>query len=88
MRINLPLLCLITVLATAEKAQASDEVHPFISSKYSIQVGAFLPRKDFKLTVEDTVPGIDREFDFEKATGFSEDDEVFVAEFKWRFGEK
>jgi len=83
---KLTLLCLVSLLATP--ALAEEEVHPFISSKYSIQLGAFLPRKDFKLTVEGTVAGIDREFDFEKATGFSEDDEVFMAEFKWRFGKK
>jgi hypothetical protein len=86
MTAKLIFLSLVSLIATA--ALADDEVHPFISSKYTIQLGAFLPSKDFKLSVDGSVSGIDREFDFEKATGLRADDEVFMLEFKWRFGEK
>jgi len=80
-------LCLAGLLAATASA-ADEDVHPFISSKYSIQLGAYFPSKDFKLSVDGTIAGASQEFDFEKATGFSEDDEVFMVEFKWRFGEK
>jgi hypothetical protein len=67
---------------------ADDDVHPFMSDKFSVQLGAFLPAKDFKLSVGASVAGAGREFDWEEATGFSDDDEVFMAEAKWRFGQK
>lgn len=86
MTAKLTFLCLVSMLATA--ALADDEVHPFISSKYSIQLGAFLPSKDFNLSVDGSVTGTNQEFDFEKATGLRSSDEVFMLEFKWRFGEK
>ena len=79
-------LCLVSLLTTA--TLADDEVHPFISSKYSIQLGGYFPSKDFKLSVDGSIAGTDQEFDFEKATGLRSDDEVFMLEFKWRFGEK
>jgi opacity protein-like surface antigen len=81
-------IAVLCSLSTGALAQQDAGVHPFISSKYSVQLGAFLPSKDFKLNVDGTIAGIDQEFDFEKATGFSEDDEIFMLEFKWRFGDK
>jgi hypothetical protein len=78
----------VLLVVPAGSAIADDETHPFISDKFSIQVGAFLPSKDFKLSVDGTVAADNQEFDWEAATGFSDDDEVFMAEAKWRFGKK
>jgi hypothetical protein len=76
------------MLGAGVHAQDESNVHPFISSKYSVQAGMFFPSKDFHLSVDGTIAGDNREFDFEKATGISEDDAIFNLEFKWRFREK
>jgi opacity protein-like surface antigen len=78
--------CIICLLALP--AYAQDEVHPFISDKFSVQVGVFLPSKKFELSVDGAVAGIDQEFDWEASTGTEDNDEVFMLEGKWRFGEK
>ena len=79
-------LCLVSLLATA--ANAEDEIHPFISDKFSVQMGAFLPSKGLKLSVDGTAAAANQEFDWEAATGLRDDDEIFMLEGKWRFGEK
>lgn len=76
--------CLVTIPASAQE----QEVHPFISDKFSVQLGAFLPSKDLKLSVDGTVSGRSQEFDWEASTGASDDDDVFMLEGKWRFGKK
>ena len=53
-----------------------------------MQAGVFLPSKDFHLSVDGSVSVVDQEFDFQRATGMSKDDQVFAFEFKWRFGKK
>ena len=82
--------CLSALLLTiaAGHAIADDEVHPFISDKFSVQLGVFMPSKDFKMGVDGSVSGLNREFDWETATGFGKDDEVFMLEAMWRFGKK
>jgi hypothetical protein len=86
MTAKLTFLCLVSLLVTT--ALADDDVHPFISSKYSIQLGVFLPSKDLKLSVDGSIAGGNQEFDFDEATGLRRNDEIFMLEFKWRFGEK
>ena len=67
--------CLLVALlaSSAGLTVAEDEVHPFISDKFSIQLGAFLPSKDFKLSVDGTAVRANQEFDWESATGFGKD---------------
>ena len=75
-------------LASAEIAWAEDGAHPLIADRVFVQAGAYLPSKKLKLTVEGSIQGDGREFDFEKVTGGSDNDEVFELELAWRFGEK
>jgi hypothetical protein len=81
--IALSLACLAAIPAAAQ-----DEVHPFITDKFAVQMGLFMPSKGLNLSVDGTVAGVNQEFDWEAATGFEDDDEVFMLEGKWRFGEK
>ena len=55
--------CIICLLSLP--AYAQDEVHPFISDKFSVQVGVFLPSKKFELSVDGTAAGISREINLE-----------------------
>ncbi len=88
MRIVLQCLSVALLALPIGLANADDEVHPFIDSKYSIGVGAFFPSKDLKLRVDGSVAGPGREFDFNRATRLGDDDELFQAEFKWRYTQK
>jgi opacity protein-like surface antigen len=81
--IALSLACLVAIPAAAQ-----DEVHPFITDKFAVQMGIFMPTKELKLSVDGTVPGINEAFDWEASTGASDDDEIFMLEGKWRFGQK
>ena len=81
-------LAVVLLVIPAGTVLADNEVHPFIADEFSVQLGAYLPSKSFKLSVDGALAGPDQEFDWEKATGFSADDEVFMLEGKWRFGQK
>ena len=76
------------LLSLDSSAQEQSDVHPFISSKYSIQVGAFFPSKDFRIGVDGSVAGNGNDFDFDKSADLNTSDSVFALEFKWRFGRK
>jgi hypothetical protein len=80
--------CVILLTLPLRFAVAEVEVHPFIADDFSVQVGVFRPSKDLKLRVDGSVTRVDQEFDWEAATDFGEDDEVFMLEAKWRFGQK
>ena len=81
-------LSVIALIVPCGLAVADDDVHPFITDTFSVQVGVFMPSKDLKLSVDGTAGVANREFDWEKATGFGQDDEVFMLEAEWRFGQK
>ena len=78
----------VCLFSAQSNAQDESRVHPLISSRYVVQTGMFFPSKNFHLSVDGSVAGANQEFDFEKATGFGESDEVFEIEFGWRFGAK
>lgn len=85
---NLKFVVIFLSSLAVTSALADDQVHPFINSKYSVQAGVFFPSKDVRLRVDGSVATEGREFDFGKATGISEKDEIFEIEFTWRFGKK
>jgi hypothetical protein len=81
-------LSLLFLVIPAGLAVADDQVHPFITDKFSVQMGLFLSSRDFNLSVDGSVAGGSQEFDWETATGIRDDQEVFMLEGKWRFGKK
>jgi len=83
---RISVLCLVCLVATV--ASAEDEVHPFISSKFSLQAGAFFPSKNFDIRVDGTLTGENEQIDFDESLGLGGSDNIFALEFKWRFGEK
>jgi len=81
-------LSVILLTCPASFAVADGTAHPFISDTFSVQLGVFQPSKDLKLSVDGSVSGVNQQFDWEAATGLGRDDEIFMLEGKWRFGEK
>jgi len=79
---------LVFVAATAN-AQSSSDAHPYLSSKFSIDVGVFMPQSTFKIGVGGTVdPAPFDPIDFETELRSDVDEEIAAIQFNWRFGEK
>jgi len=69
-------------------AFAESAVHPFITSKFTVQAGLYYPTQDINLRVDGSLGGENIEFDFDEQLGFRQEDDVFTLEMTWRFGRK
>jgi hypothetical protein len=69
-------------------AFAESVVHPFITSKFTVQAGLYYPTQDLNLRVDGSLGGENIEFDFDEQLGFRQEDDVFTLEMTWRFGKK
>jgi hypothetical protein len=69
-------------------AFAESEVHPFLSSKFTIQAGYYYPTQDLRLRVDGSLGGENVEFDFDEQINLPQEDDVFTLEMTWRFGKK
>ncbi len=77
--IFLPVFCCLLVAPVVASEEAS--VHPFLTGKYSIDIGVFSPTKELAFRADGTagVPGSDIDFDEQFDLGQSED--VFARSF-------
>ena len=84
--IFLMIFCCLLVAPIVASEDAS--VHPFLTSKYSVDIGVFSPTKELAFRADGTagVPGTDIDFDEQFNLGHNED--AFAIEFIWRFGTK
>lgn len=69
-------------------AHAEPGVHPFLTSKFNIQAGVYLPTQDLKLRVDGSLGNENEEIEFDEQLKLRDSDDVFVLEMTWRFGEK
>lgn len=69
-------------------AYAEPGVHPFLTSKFNIQAGVYFPTQDLKLRVDGSLANENEEIDFDEELKLRDNDDVFVLEMTWRFGEK
>ncbi len=79
-------LLFAAVLSTTAAAQDVGDYHPFLTSKFHLGIGAFSPKKSFKIRVDGTIPGDN--VDFEEAARVDGSETTPSADFRWRFGEK
>jgi hypothetical protein len=78
-----------TVVETAGADPSADSgIHPFLSSKFNLSIGGFLPRKDIKLSARGTFEDDEFLIDFDETFEGGETEEVFALYFLWRFGKK
>ena len=84
-RLLLVPLSLIALAATAE-AQSTEDVHPLLEDRFLLDGGFFVPKKEFRLRVDGSVPGED--IDFGDSVDLSTDETSGQLNFRWRFGEK
>lgn len=70
------------------RAADQDNVHPYLTEKFSLDLGMFFPDREFRIRVDGPVGGISDEIDVEGEFGLKRSDETFSLNFGWRFGEK
>lgn len=80
------LICLST--AGTAIAQEADDVHPILTSKYSINIGVFFPERSFEIGVDGSVPSIERDIDISEQFKLSSSETTQAYEIGWRFGKK
>lgn len=69
-------------------AFAESGVHPYLTSKFNIQAGAYFPGQEISIRVDGSAGMENEEIDFDRQLTLSDDDDVFVLEMTWRFGKK
>ncbi len=63
----------------------AQELHPQMSSKYWVGIGAYFAARDHEASAKGTIGGGDRELDFEQVFGLDHGPDLFMAEFGWQF---
>ena len=79
---------LLCVIGFPVCAQEQSDVHPYLADRFILQGGAFLPKLSLDIGVDGSVTGEHPPIDFEGGVGTTRDDEIFAAEFIWRFGDR
>ncbi len=82
----LPVFCCLLVAPIVASEEAS--VHPFLTSKYSLDIGVFSPTKELAFRVDGTTGGADDKIDFDEQFNLGHAENVLALEFTWRFGTK
>jgi hypothetical protein len=69
-------------------ALAEPGVHPYLTDKFIAQVGVYFPQQDIKLRLDGSAGNENGEIHFDEQLNLRDDDDIFVLEMMWRFGEK
>lgn len=64
------------------------DTHPFLSDTFSISLGVYAPQRDIVIRVDGAISGENESIDFNDELGIGTSDQIFAAEFVWRFGTK
>jgi hypothetical protein len=64
------------------------DTHPFLSDRFNVQLGVYSPRRDITVRVDGSIGGENGSIDFDDELGVGKNNEIFAAEFTWRYGEK
>ena len=75
-----------TFFLNSAAAQTADDYHPFLSDKFSIELGVFWPQIDFTAQVDGSHP--EEEIDLDEALNLKGNQAAASANFRWRFGKK
>ena len=66
-------------------AEDTEDLHPYLESGFSLDLGVFFPDRHLDLSVNGSVGGINDEIDFDKGLQLGSADSTFAAEMSWRF---
>ena len=65
-------------------ADEANDVHPLLTTGFSLDVGIFYPDRELDIRVDGTL-GRNQEIDFDTSLNLGSPDEVFAGELAWRF---
>jgi hypothetical protein len=84
------LLVSLIVIASMQQGHAANTegVHPYLSDKYFVDVGVFWPDRRLRMSVNGSAGEINEPIEFEENLKLKKADDIFSAEFGWRFTEK
>ena len=69
-------------------AQVAADIHPYLSDRFFLDVGAFFPDRRLNLSVDGSTGGDNPLIDFSEEFRLKRSDETFALDFGWRFGKK
>lgn len=85
---NLVMYRTVAILLLISGTVAAQDVHPAMESKWWVNAGSYLAKRDFDASASASVAGAAREFDFEGSLGLDDSPSVFMAKLGWQFSEK
>lgn len=93
LRVGCLLLFLTSAGLNAADSQPTTEgadVHPWLTDPFLVSVGAFFPQKNIKISARGELEGGGQGevIDFDETFKGGESEDIFAANFHWRFGEK
>ena len=86
---NIVLLSIVFVAEpTVLRAEEGSDIHPYLTSKFYIDLGMYFPDRKVRVQVDGTLPGPSDPIDFNDDFGLNVSDDTFSLNFGWRFGKK
>ena len=79
---------LFAVDTGALRAEVEDDVHPYLTDKFFVDLGMYFPNREVQFRVNGTLDTPNDIIDFESEVGLGKSDQIFSLNFGWRFGEK
>ncbi len=77
------MLCIAAPQLTV--AEDSEDLHPYLKSGFSFDLGLFYPDRQLDLRVNGSITGINDEIHFDEEVRLDRADNVFAAELAWRY---
>ncbi len=77
---------LLTIFSPIASAQSSSGIHPWLEDDFTLVLGGFFPRKEFKLSVDGESSS--HAIDFDREAAVIDSETTGTLQFRWRFGEK
>lgn len=75
--------------ASPVHAQEQSDRHPYLTTKYYVDLGVFFPDREVAIRVNSpTAAELNAELKFQSEIGLKKSDDVFSLNLGWRFGEK
>ncbi len=66
-------------------AEDTEDLHPYLESGFSLDLGVFFPDRHLDLSVNGSVGGINDEIDFDQSFNLKSADDTFAGELSWQF---
>jgi len=85
---NVLVVLALVLSAGPTYAQDSRNVHPQLTSKWWVDLGAYYPDRKFTLSADGEISGDNNEHSFDQKLGLSDRDPLFEGQVGWQFGDK